>query len=89
MNQLIVTYENVNSQNTFPLDSQNTVTENVGVALTLHIPAYMTLLRFSPIVLEFIGTVLVWLDAVRLNARNPPKAFNIGDAPGYDAWYYH
>jgi hypothetical protein len=45
----------------------------------------MTLLRFSPIVLEFIGTVLVWLDAVHLNARNPPKAFNIGDAPGYDA----
>ena len=45
----------------------------------------MTLLRFSPIVLEFIGTVLVWLDAVRLNARNPRKAFNIGDAPGYDA----
>ena len=31
----------------------------------------------------------MWLDAVRLNARNPPKAFNIGDAPGCDAWYYH
>jgi hypothetical protein len=49
----------------------------------------MILLRLAPIVLEFFGTLLVWLDTVRLNARNPPHAFTIGDPPGYTAWYYH
>ncbi len=49
----------------------------------------MMLLRFSPIVLEFFGTLFVWLDTVRLNARNPPSGFVIGDPPKYKAWYYH
>ncbi len=48
----------------------------------------MTLLRFAPIVVEFFGTLFVWLDTRRLNARNPPR-FGIGDPPGYSAWYYH
>jgi hypothetical protein len=48
----------------------------------------MTLLRFAPIVVEFFGTLFVWLDTGRLNARNPPR-FGIGDPPGYSAWYYH
>ncbi len=49
----------------------------------------MTLLRFAPIVLEFFGTLLVWLDTVRLHARNPPHGITLGDPPGYSAWYYH
>jgi hypothetical protein len=49
----------------------------------------MRLLRFAPIVFEFFGTLLVWLDTVRLNARNPPQGFSIGDSPKYRAWYYH
>jgi hypothetical protein len=49
----------------------------------------MMLLRFAPIVLEFVGTVLVFLDAMRLNARHPPDATWAGDLAGYEAWYYH
>jgi hypothetical protein len=41
----------------------------------------MLLLRWTPIVIEFFGTVLVWLDTRRLNARNPPDGFVIGDKP--------
>jgi hypothetical protein len=52
-------------------------------------PTAMTLLRFSPIVFEFVGTVLVFLDALRINARNLPHRFAIGDQPGYTKWYYH
>src|SRR5882724_5594844 len=33
----------------------------------------MTLLRFAPIVVEFFGTLFVWLDTERLKARNPPR----------------
>jgi hypothetical protein len=49
----------------------------------------MTLLRFAPIVVEFFGTLFVWLDTVRLNARNPPNGVTLGDPPEYRAWYYH
>lgn len=49
----------------------------------------MKSLRFAPIVLEFFGTLFVWLDTVRLNARNPPHGFTIGDPPKYKGWYYH
>ena len=49
----------------------------------------MLLLRWTPIVIEFFGTVLVWLDTQRINARNPPEGWVIGDKPGYSAWYYH
>jgi hypothetical protein len=49
----------------------------------------MLLLRWTPIVIEFFGTVLVWLDTQRINARNPPDGWVIGDKPGYGAWHYH
>ena len=49
----------------------------------------MLLLRWTPIVIEFFGTVLVWLDTQRINARNPPDGWVIGDKRGYEAWYYH
>jgi hypothetical protein len=49
----------------------------------------MTLLRLAPILCEFFGTLFVWLDAVRLNARNPRDGVTLGDPPKYKAWYYH
>jgi hypothetical protein len=49
----------------------------------------MTLLGLAPILLSFFGTLFVWLDTVRLHARNPPHAITLGDPPGYSAWYYH
>jgi hypothetical protein len=49
----------------------------------------MKLLGLAPIVLQVLGTLLVWLDMVRLNARNPSDGFTLGDPPGYKAWYYH
>jgi hypothetical protein len=53
------------------------------------IPAHAyAMLRWATIVLEALGTLFVWLDTVRLNARNPPHGFGIGDPPGYSAWYF-
>jgi hypothetical protein len=39
--------------------------------------------------METLGTILVWLDAVRLNARNPARGVTLGDPPGYEFWWYH
>ena len=47
------------------------------------------ILRWATMVLEALGTLFIWLDTVRLNARNPPDGFVIGDRPGYRAWYFH
>jgi hypothetical protein len=47
------------------------------------------MLRWATIVIEVLGTFFVWLDTVRLNARNPPHAITLGDPPGYSAWYFH
>ncbi len=56
-------------------------------SMTSTIPAHVyEVLRWATIVLEVLGTLLIWLDTVRLNARNPPHGFMIGDAPGYGAW---
>jgi hypothetical protein len=49
----------------------------------------MLLLRWAPIVIEFLGAVLVWLDTQRIGARNPPDSWVIEDKSGYGAWYYH
>ena len=58
--------------------------------MTSKIPAHVyEVLRWATIVLEVLGTLFIWLDTVRLNARNPPHGFMIGDAPGYGAWYFH
>jgi hypothetical protein len=47
------------------------------------------MLQFVAIVVQFFGTLFVWLDTVRLHSRNPLHGFTIGEQPGYDAWYYH
>jgi hypothetical protein len=39
--------------------------------------------------METLGTILVWLDASRLNARNPREGIILGDPPGFKAWWYH
>lgn len=52
-------------------------------------PPQMTLLRLAPIILEFFGTLLVWLDTVRISARLPRVGFSLGDPDKYKAWYYH
>jgi hypothetical protein len=39
--------------------------------------------------MEALGTIFVWLDTVRLNARNPPAGITLGDPPGYSSWYFH
>jgi hypothetical protein len=49
----------------------------------------MTLLRWAILFVEFFGTLLVWLDTVRLNARNPPGGVTLGDPAKYKARYYH
>jgi hypothetical protein len=46
-------------------------------------------LRWGTILLESLGTLFVWLDTMRLHARNPPHGITLGDPPGYSAWYYH
>ena|SRR6266581_9658887 len=40
--------------------------------------------------IEALGTVFIFLDVVRLNARFPPRALGtIGDPLQYRVWYYH
>jgi len=49
----------------------------------------MRALQFAIILLQFFGTLFVWLETLRMNARNPPNGITLGDPPGYSAWYYH
>jgi hypothetical protein len=51
----------------------------------------MTKLAFHSValVMETLGTILVWLDAIRLNARNPARGVMLGDPPKYEGWWYH
>lgn len=46
-------------------------------------------LHFCALVVEALGTVFIFLDTLRLNARTPPDAFTIGDPVEYRAWFYH
>jgi hypothetical protein len=41
------------------------------------------------ILVEAIGTLFVWLDTARLDARSPDTGFTLGDPRGYHAWWYH
>jgi hypothetical protein len=41
------------------------------------------------IFIEALGTLFVFLDALRLDARSPANGFGLGDLPGYQHWYYH
>ena len=47
------------------------------------------LLQWFALFCEAIGTVAVFFEAIRINARMPKDAFTIGDPKGYDAWIYH
>ena len=47
------------------------------------------MLRWATILLEALGTLLIWLDTARLNARNPRDGFMFGEPEKYKAWYYH
>ena len=46
-------------------------------------------LHWLALLIETLGTLLVWLDTVRLNARNPAEGITLGDPPGYAHWWYH
>lgn len=38
---------------------------------------------------QFIGTICLWLDSVRVGIRLPRKGIMLGDPPEFDRWYYH
>ncbi len=47
-------------------------------------------LHVVSIFIELIGTVFVFLDAIRLNSRTPPDALGtFGDPLNYRHWWYH
>jgi hypothetical protein len=50
------------------------------------------ILHFIAILLEFFGTLLIFLNAKLIEAKIPMDsgiAFVIGTPEGFDAWYYH
>jgi hypothetical protein len=47
------------------------------------------ILHWAALLIEALGTLFVWLDTVRLNARNPPHGITLGDPAGFTSWYYH
>jgi hypothetical protein len=49
-------------------------------------------LHWIALFIEALGTLLVWLDTERLNARFPSEPGvigTVGDPLGYRVWYYH
>jgi len=47
-------------------------------------------LHFSALVIEFIGTIFLSLDILRLNSRAQADALGVfGDPPPYHHWYFH
>ena len=52
----------------------------------------MCALRIVIIFLEFLGTILIWLDTVRINARTSSREYGLGNPLGdvgkYKHWYY-
>jgi hypothetical protein len=46
--------------------------------------------HYVALVVEFIGTLFIFLDALRFNARFPPDAlFTVGDPIPYRHWWFH
>jgi hypothetical protein len=52
----------------------------------------MKLLGLAPIFLQVLGTLLVWLDTVRINSHTSSREYGLGDPQGdvgkYKRWYY-
>jgi hypothetical protein len=52
----------------------------------------MCVLRITIIFLEFLGTILIWLDTVRINARTSSREYGLGNPLGdlgkYKRRYY-
>jgi hypothetical protein len=38
---------------------------------------------------QFLGTLFLWLDSIRVGIRLPREGVRLGDSPELDRWYYH
>jgi hypothetical protein len=40
-------------------------------------------------ILQFIGTLWLWIDSLHVSARLPSEGMTLGDPIEYRTWYYH
>ncbi len=54
-------------------------------------PTEMTAFRINVAgwLCQFLGTLFLWLDSVRVSVRLPREGIRLGDPPLIDRWYYH
>ena len=40
-------------------------------------------------ILQFVGTLWLWIDSLHVSARLPSEGMTLGDPIEYRTWYYH
>ena len=49
----------------------------------------LALLHWPALFLTALGTIAVFLESCRFNARMPSGGVTLGDPPGWESWIYH